>query len=191
MIDGAALIWREWRQGWQRIGFGGGELRATERAKGVPALGEEEFGFGAAVVARRDIGGQRDGFGARGLTKQAAPFSEQTVDVATAGEFLRIDDVAGRFVRGDNRGDDFAGAETVAGRQAFVEIALDGGAAISAFADRGKAAEAAGIRAGEAIGGEEVGAVEEQRIERVTAVFERGGEGKAFGAEVTRDDGAR
>lgn len=117
VIDRAALIGREGRQGRGRVGFGGGELRAAGRAEGFPTLGEEKFGFGAAVAARRDIGGQCDGFGARGLAEQAAPFGEQAVNVAAPGECLRVDNAARGLVRGDNRGDDFARAETVAGRQ--------------------------------------------------------------------------
>ncbi len=70
-----------------------------------------------------------------------------------------------------------------------MEIAVDDGATVGAFADGGEAAKAAGIGAGEAICGKEVGAVEEQRVERVAAVLERGGEGEAFGAEAARDDG--
>lgn len=124
------------------------------------------------------------------MAEEAAPFGEQAIHVAAAGEFLRVHDVARGFVGGHDGGDNFAGTETVAGWEAFVEIALDGGAPVGAFADRGETAETAGIRAGETIGGEEVGAVEEEGVERVAAVFECGGEGEAFGAEVTGDDGA-
>ena len=70
VIDRAALVGCERRQGGQRIGFGGRELGAAERAKGVPAFREKEFGFGAAVAAGGDVGGQGDGFGARGLAEE-------------------------------------------------------------------------------------------------------------------------
>ncbi len=190
MVDRAALVGGERRERGERVGFGGGELRAAERAERVPAFSQKQFGGGAAVGARGDIGGQRDRGGAGRLPEQAAPLGEQAVDVAAAGKFLGIDHLASRFVGGDDGGDDLAGAEAVAGREPFVQVTLDGGAAVGAFAEGGEAAEAAGVGAGEAVGGEEIGAIEEERVERVAAVLEGGGEGETFGAEVAGDDGA-
>ena len=91
MVHRAALVGGERRERGERVGFGGGELRATERAECVPAFGQKQFGGGAAVGARGDISGQRDRGGAGRLPEQAAPLGEQAVDVAAAGKFLGID----------------------------------------------------------------------------------------------------
>ena len=53
-----------------------------------------------------------------------------------------------------------------------------------------EASEAARIGAGEAVAGEEIGAVEEELVDRVAPILEARGEGQALGAEKNRDDGA-
>ena len=136
-----------------------------------PSVRPKQFGRGATVLAGCDIGRQGNGSGAGRLPQQAAPFGEQAIDITPARKFLGLDDLAGGFVGGDDGGDDFARTKAVAGWEALVQVAFDGGAPVGAFAEGGEAAEAPGVGAGEAVGGEEVGAIEQERIEWVATVF--------------------